>query len=95
MPELVALGCGVLLGFVGTTLGGPAYWRLLGSRALPAGRLLRGWLRLQHGLLARAGHHPYLVSSLAALADAGDPAALDAARARLRWWATVRRRAER
>jgi hypothetical protein len=92
MPELIGLGCGVLLGFVGTTLSGPAYWRLLGSRMLPDGPLLRGWLRLQRGLLARAGHHPYLVSCLDALADASDPAARDAARARLRWWASVRRR---
>jgi hypothetical protein len=95
MHELIGLGCGVLLGFVGTALGGPLYWRLLGARARPEGRLLRGWLRLQRRLLARAGHHPYLVSSLDALADAGDPAAADAARARLRWWAAVRRRAER
>jgi hypothetical protein len=95
MTELIALGCGVLLGFVGTTLGGPSYWRLLGSPVLPAGPLLRAWLRVQRGLLARAGHHPYLVGSLDALADAADPAALDAARARMRWWAAVRRRADR
>ena len=91
MRELIAVGCGILLGVVGLELTSPLYWRLLASRALPAGRLTRGWLRVQRNLLARAGHHPYLVASLEALAAATDTAALDAARARLRWWAAVRR----
>jgi len=91
MLELIAVGGGILLGFVGLQLTGPLYWRLLASEALPAGPLTRRWLRVQRALLARAGHHPYLVGSLEALAGATDTAALDAARARLRWWAVIRR----
>lgn len=91
MQELIAVACGILLAVVGLELTSPLYWRLLASEALPTGPLTRGWLRVQGTLLARAGHHPYLIGSLEALAAATDTAALDAARARLRWWAALRR----
>jgi hypothetical protein len=90
MHELIAIGCGILLGVVGLELTGPLYWRLLASEIVPAGPLTRCWLRLQRALLARTGHHPYLTSSLEALAGAPDAHARDAARARLRWWASIR-----
>ena len=91
MVALVAIGAGILLGFLATERAMPVYWRLLGAQALPRGRLTRLWLRAQRALLGRAGHHPYLLACLEALEQAPDPSAAAAARARLRWWCAVRR----
>jgi hypothetical protein len=92
MLEVVGIGCGIVLGFVGSGLAVPLYWRLLISGALPANRLIRQVLRAQRALLARTGRHAYLVSCLEALESAPDAAALRAARGRLAWWCALRRR---
>jgi hypothetical protein len=92
MLEVVGIGCGIVLGFVGTGLAAALYWRLLISGVVPANGLTRPVLRAQRALLARTGHHAYLVSCLEALASAPDAAALHAARGRLAWWCRVRRR---
>jgi hypothetical protein len=91
MLALVALGCGIVLGVAAVEVTAPHYWRLLASSPLPRTRAARLWLRLQRALLARAGHHPYLVECVEALAHASDATAFAAAQARLRWWTRMRR----
>jgi hypothetical protein len=89
MLALVGLGCGIVLGMAALEVTAPHYWRLLASSSLPRRRAARLWLRCQRALLARAGHHPYLVDCVGALASAADAASLADAQARLRWWARV------
>ncbi len=91
MLPVVAVGCGVVLGLAGAELAGPLYWRLLARCPLPRGRLARLVWRVHRTLLAQAGHHPYVVGCVDALAQATDAAAVAAVRGRLRWWAAVRR----
>jgi hypothetical protein len=90
MLAAVAVGCGICLGLVAAELAAPLYWRVLTAWPFGHGRLARLFLRAQRGVLARTGHHPYLVDSLEALERAADPAALIAAQARLRWWRALR-----
>ncbi len=90
MLAVVAVGCGIILGLAAAELAARLYWRLLTAWPFGHGRLTRLFLRAQRGLLARTGHHPYLVDSLEALERAADPAALTAAQARLRWWCAIR-----
>ena|SRR5690242_11086411 len=90
MLGVVAVGCGIVLGLAAAELAGPLYLRLLAACPLGTHRLTRLFLGAHRALLARAGHHPYLVDCLASLAAAEDLAALSTARARLRWWSGVR-----
>ena len=94
MLSVVALGCGLIMGLAGAQLAAPLYWRVLASRSLGTGRATRLLLRAQRHMLARAGHHPYLVSCFEALEQAEDTASRDAAQARLRWWCAVRKASE-
>lgn len=90
MLGVVAVGCGIVLGLAAAELAGPHYLRLLAACPLGPRRLTRLVLGLHRALLARTGHHPYLLDCLAALAAADDRTTLAAARARLRWWSSVR-----
>jgi hypothetical protein len=90
MLFVAAFGCGILLGFGFAGFAAPLYWRLLATCSWPPWRATRLFLRLLTALLGLAGHHPYAISCVRALAEARDAAALTAAQTRLRWYCALR-----